>query len=86
MSDSKDQALVGGVKGFFTTLKSSYLVMLLAGLFVADFFILDPIPYVDEAVLFIITVLVARWKSRQRSHEPEDKPPPKDVTPPSPPE
>ena len=83
MSDesSKSPTVVGQ---FLDKLKSSQLLMLLTGLFVLDLFILDPLPFVDEIILGGLTVLAARWKMRgSKTEPPPDKPPPKNVTPPS---
>ena len=67
---------------FLDKLKSSQLLMVLSGLLVLDFFIPDPLPFVDEIVLGILTLLVARWKMRGSEPEaPPAKPPPKNVTP-----
>lgn len=71
---------VGFFTGFLESLRSSQLVMLLTALFLLDLFIPDPLPFIDEAVLFLLTLLAARWKSRPRP-EPAPKPPPKNVTP-----
>ncbi len=73
---------------FVGRLKSSQLLLLVGSLFVLDLFIPDPFPFVDEIILGIMTVLVARWQSR-RSEDDEsygdkpysDKPPTKNVTP-----
>ena len=71
----------------FDRLRSSHLLMLVGGLFLLDLFVPDPLPFVDEAVLGLLTLLVARWKLRAPRPEPEPppKPPPKNVTPPVPP-
>lgn len=74
-----DQPL-GFFRGFLERLKSWQLVIILGTLFVADLFILDPLPFVDEAILFLLTVLAARWRKRPKP-EPAPKPPPKNVTP-----
>lgn len=67
---------------FLDKLRSSQLLMLLSGLLLLDIFILDPLPFVDEIVLAILTLLVARWKMRGSEPEPPPaKPPPKNVTP-----
>ena len=59
-------------------LRSRTLFFMLAGLFALDTLLLDPLPFVDELVLAVLTLLAARWKkpSVQR-----DKPPTKNVTP-----
>ncbi len=73
----------------FKRLKSSHLLMVVGGLFLLDLFIPDPIPFVDEAVLGLLTLLVARWKLRAPRPAPPPplppKPPTKNVTPPIPP-
>ena len=52
----------------------------LAGLLILDLFLPDPIPFLDEMVLAILTLFVGMWK--KRSDEPAiPKPPMKDVTP-----
>lgn len=72
-------------------LKSSHLVMLMTGIFLVDLIIPDPIFLVDEIMLGLVTILVARWKGRAKAQadakvEAEEaaaysKPPPKNVTP-----
>jgi len=66
---------------FAHQLKSSTLLVLVASLFVLDLLIPDALPFVDEIVLGIMTVLAARWRSRRAEPLPTPKPPPKDVTP-----
>lgn len=75
-------------KGIATTLrrwatrfKSSTLAMFLASLFVLDVFIPDFLPFVDEIVLGIAAILVARWQARRAEPPMAPKPPPKNVTP-----
>ena len=41
------------------------LFLLFAGLFVLDFVTPDPIPFVDELLLGIGTLLFAAWKNRR---------------------
>lgn len=69
-------------------LSSRYLVYALGGLFVLDFLTPDPVPLVDEVILGVATLLLARWQSRNRREERQNgeggfatKPPTKDVTP-----
>lgn len=66
--------------GFLENLRSPQLVMLLGLLFLIDLFVPDPLPFIDEAVLFLLTMLAARWKQRPQP-EPAPKPPTKNVTP-----
>lgn len=49
------------------------LFMLAGALFVADLFIPDMIPFVDEVLLGIGTLLLANWKNRKVS-KPENDP------------
>lgn len=71
-------------------LKSSHLVMLMAALFVVNVMIPDPIFMVEEVLLGLATILLARWKglasakAKAKVEEEEaaySKPPPKNVTP-----
>lgn len=71
---------LGVFSGYLDSLKSSHLVMLLTALFLLDLFIPDPFPFVDEAVLFLLTLLASRWNQRAKP-APAPKPPPKNVTP-----
>ena len=59
-------------------LRTSYLTWFFLGLLAIDLVVPDPLPFVDEAVLALGALLVARWRGR---HAGGDKPPPKDVTP-----
>ena len=81
MAETGGNPLTRSVRNFITTLRSSQLVMLAAGIFVLDVLIPDVLPFVDEIVLFVVTLLLARWKGRQRETEDELKPPTKNVTP-----
>ncbi len=78
MSD-RSLSLIGKLQRYAGQLKSSTLLVLVASLFALDLVIVDPLPFVDEIVLGIVTLLVARWQNRRK--EPP-QPPPRDVTPP----
>lgn len=56
-----------------------WLFAILAGLFAIDLVTPDPIPFLDELVLAVLTFLAASWRSRS---EDDDRPPPRDITPP----
>ncbi len=63
---------------FLPRLKYPWLFLLLAALFAADLVVPDLLPFIDEVMLGLLTVLVGAWKTR---HEAPDEPlPPKDVT------
>ena len=55
-----------------------WLFAILAGLFAIDLVVPDPIPFLDEIVLAVLTFLAASWRTRQD----DERPPPKDITPP----
>lgn len=80
MSNSKMPKEAANVLG---GLASKTLVILVGGLFVLDLFVPDALPFVDEIVLGIITVLMARWQSRRPrvTPEPARKPETRNVTP-----
>ncbi len=68
---------------FFRRLKPWQLLLLFGGLFCLDVMIPDPIPFVDEILLGILTLLAAGWQIRAGGPSPP-KPPTKNVTPPPP--
>jgi len=56
-----------------------WLFAILAGLFAIDLVTPDPIPFLDEVVLAVLTFLAASWRTRGRDDAPR---PPRDITPP----
>jgi len=64
---------------FFRRLKPWQLALLFGGLFCLDLLVPDPIPFVDEILLGLLTLLAAGWQLRGGG--PPPKPPPKNVTP-----
>lgn len=71
---------------YLEELRSSHLLMLLTGLLALDLVVPDPLPFLDEAVLGLATLMVTRWKMRARPDSPQPiKSPPKNVTPDPPP-
>ena len=75
------QSVTERLRRLVKRLKSSTLLMLVGSLFVLDVFIPDPFPFVDEIILGILTILIARWQLRRTEPPMEPKPPPKNVTP-----
>jgi len=52
---------------FVTKLRSSQLLLLVTALFVADLLIPDVLPFVDEILLGLATLLLARRKTAGRT-------------------
>jgi hypothetical protein len=56
--------LLAPVLRWFGKLSYPRLFLLTAALFVANVFVLDPIPFVDELLLGLGALLLANWKNR----------------------
>lgn len=54
-----------------------WLFAILAGLLAIDLVIPDPVPFVDEAILTLLTILAASWRSGRN----DERSPPIDITP-----
>ena len=66
------------IGAFASRLRFPQLFLITAGLFLLDLLIPDLIPFVDEVLLGLLTVLLGMW---QQKTQPAAKPPIKDVTP-----
>lgn len=66
--------LLGPVFGWFGKLSYPRLFLAAASLFVADMLIPDFIPFADELLLGLGTLLLANWK-RRKEPGPAGKPP-----------
>ena len=68
---------------FASGLKFPQLFAFVATLFVLDLLIPDLIPFVDEILLGLVTLLLGSLKNKQAAAPPatRDKPPTKDITP-----
>ena len=66
------------IQRYLPRLRYPYLFLILGGLFLVDLVTPDPIPFVDEMLLLVLTFIAATFTTR---HE-EDRPPPRDITPP----
>lgn len=64
-------------------LRSSHLVVIVGAIFLVDLAVPDLLPFIDEIVLGIATLLLARWRLRSFDEPDPVKPPPKNVTPPA---
>ena len=58
------QDIVGSLVG---RLKYPWVFVLLAAVFVVDAIIPDPIPFVDEIMLALLTFLVGTWRTRGKA-------------------
>lgn len=58
MSDS-------GLLGWLSRLRSWQLFVVTGALFVVDLLVPDPIPFIDEIMLGLTTLIMARWKRRR---------------------
>jgi hypothetical protein len=56
--------LVGRVTSFARDLRFPQLFLLAAAVFVLDLLIPDGIPFADELVLALVTVMLGRWKRK----------------------
>lgn len=56
--------------GWASRLRYPTLFKLTAALFLVDLFLPDPIPFVDEIVLGLGTLLLANWRTRRLPPEP----------------
>ncbi len=65
------------LKGFLGRLKFPQLFLLAAGLFLLDLIVPDFVPFIDEILLAIGTLVLGSWEKKVA---PESKPPMKDVT------
>lgn len=72
--------LIGLFQSFAARLRFPQLFFLTAGLFLLDLLIPDLVPFVDEVLLGLLTLLLGNLRS-ERGVE-EEQPPMKDVTPP----
>ncbi|HEX5695044.1 MAG TPA: DUF6116 family protein [Acidimicrobiia bacterium] len=57
---------VGGLLAWARRRRFPTLLLFTGGLFVADLLVPDLIPFVDELLLGLATLVLARWKDRRR--------------------
>ena len=53
-----------GPLGWLSRLRSWQLFVVAGVLFVVDLLVPDPIPFIDEIMLGLTTLIMARWKRR----------------------
>jgi Family of unknown function (DUF6116) len=79
MTDQRSIATGGLVGRLLGGMRFPQLFAVLAGLLLFDLMIPDLIPFLDEIVLAVLTLLVGSWRSRDE--DPFAKPDEKNVTP-----
>ena len=74
---------VGGLISYLTArLRFPQLFLLTAALFLGDLFVPDFIPFIDEILLGLLTVLLGSLQNRRADAPLQEEPPIKNVTPP----
>ena len=68
--------LLGPVLAFAGRLRFPTLFLITAGIFVFDLVIPDLVPFVDEILLGLGTLILSSWKSGRSDRGPPDLPPP----------
>ena len=66
------------IQRFLPRLRFPWLFLMLGSIFLIDLIVPDFLPFIDEIMLGLLTVLVGSWKTR--NDPPEAPLPPKDVT------
>lgn len=59
------KVLPGALLGFAQGLRFPYLFLLLLGLLVVNLLLPDPVPFIDELILAVATLLFSAWKRRK---------------------
>jgi hypothetical protein len=78
MNATPTSPLAALVERLIPGIRYPWLFAILAGLLAIDMVVPDPIPFLDEIVLAVLTFLAASWRRRKD----DDRPPPIDITPP----
>jgi hypothetical protein len=60
------RAAVGGLLAWARRRRFPTLLAVTAGLFLIDLVVPDLVPFVDEILLGLATLILARWKERRR--------------------
>ena len=81
MNTSKSNPATTILERLLPNLRFPHLFAVLAVLFLVDSFVPDPIPFVDELLLGVLTLIAGTWKKRRdEPSEHDSRQAPKDVT------
>ena len=76
------QGLIGAlVARYATRLRFPQLFAFIGTLFLLDMLIPDLIPFMDEMMLGLLTILLGTWRKESPAEDTLPKPPVKDITP-----
>lgn len=70
--DTPKQAAVGGFLLWARRRRFPVLLAVTGGLFILDVLVPDLIPFVDELLLGLATLVLARWKDRRQLEAPTE--------------
>ncbi len=62
----------GPIRRFLERRRFPGLLLIAAGLLLVNLFVPDPLPFVDEALMLIATLLFAAWRDRRGGRKPQD--------------
>lgn len=65
---SRDER-IGFIRRYASRLSFPYLFVLFSGLFLLDLFVPDPVPFLDEAILGTLAVMLGMWRDRREAKE-----------------
>ena len=68
--------ILGPLLAFAGRLRFPTLFLITAGLFVFDVVVPDLVPFADEILLGLVTLILSSWKSGRSDRGPPDLPPP----------
>lgn len=67
--------LFGPVQRFLERRRFPTLFLILAALFGANLFIPDPVPFIDELIMLVVTVIVGSFRERRKGRSKENQGP-----------
>lgn len=65
---SRDER-IGFIRRYVSRLSFPYLFALFSGLFLLDLFFPDPVPFLDEAILGTLAVMLGMWRDKREAKE-----------------